>query len=85
MAGVTEESHFKFHFILFNLQAMQFGCIPWKTFFKEFFVLFCFIYKFLLCWVFFAAFGLSLVAASRSYSLFQCKGFSLRWLAENGL
>lgn len=46
MAGVTEESHFKFHFILFNLQAMQFGCIPWKTFFKEFFVLFCFIYPF---------------------------------------
>ena len=62
---------------------MKFGCIPWKTFFKEFF-LFCFIYKVLLSWVF-AAIGLSLVVASRSYSLLECKGFSLWWLAENGL
>ena len=33
-----------------------------------------------LCWVFVAAHGLSLVAASGGYSLLQCAGFSLRWL-----
>ena len=33
-----------------------------------------------LCWVFIAAHGLSLVAASRGYSSLQCVGFSLRWL-----
>ena len=38
-----------------------------------------FIY-FWLCWVSIAARGLSLVAASRSYSLLQCAGFSLQWL-----
>ena len=31
-------------------------------------------------WVFVAARGLSLVAASWGYSLLQCTGFSLRWL-----
>ena len=31
-------------------------------------------------WVFVAAHGLSLVAASRGYSLLQRAGFSLRWL-----
>ena len=31
-------------------------------------------------WVFIAARGLSLVAASRGYSSLQCAGFSLRWL-----
>ena len=35
---------------------------------------------FWLCWVFVAARGLSLVAASGDYSLLQCAGFSLRWL-----
>ena len=38
-----------------------------------------FIY-FWLCWVFIAACGLSLVAASKGYSSLQCVGFSLRWL-----
>ena len=38
----------------------------------------CFFYW--LRWVFVAACGLSLVAASRGYSLLQCMGFSLRWL-----
>ena len=54
---------------------------------------FLFIYKFIylfiylwLCWVFVAARGLSLVAASRGYSSWRCAGFSLRWLlvAEHG-
>ena len=38
-----------------------------------------FIY-FWLRWVFVAARGLSLVAASESYSSLRCVGFSLRWL-----
>ena len=39
------------------------------------------IYLFIwLCWVFVAACGLSLVAASGGYSLLRCTGFSLRWL-----
>ena len=42
-----------------------------------------FIYLFIyfwLSWVFVAACGLSLVVASRDYSLLQCMGFSSRWL-----
>ena len=35
---------------------------------------------FWLHWVFVAACGLSLVAASRDYSSWRCAGFSLRWL-----
>ena len=35
---------------------------------------------FWLLWVFVAARGLSLVAASEGYSLLRCSGFSLRWL-----
>ena len=35
---------------------------------------------FWLCWVFVAPCGLSLVAASRGYSLLWCMGFSLWWL-----
>ena len=46
-------------------------------FFKNKFI---FIYFFWLCWVFVAAGGLSLVAASRGYSSLRCVGFSLRWL-----
>ena len=40
-------------------------------------------YKFIffwLRWVFVAVHGLSLVAASRGYSLLWCAGFSFRWL-----
>ena len=47
-------------------------------------VLFCFVFNkfiyFWLCWVFIAVCGLSLVVASRGYSLLRCAGFSLRWL-----
>ena len=39
-----------------------------------------FYFYFLLRWVFVAAHGLSLVAASRDYSSLWCVGFSLRWL-----
>ena len=38
-----------------------------------------FIY-FWLCWIFVAACGLSLVAASGAHSSLRCAGFSLRWL-----
>ena len=41
---------------------------------------FLFLFFFCLCWVFIAARGLSVVAASRGYSLLWCVGFSLRWL-----
>ena len=45
------------------------------------FFFFNFIYLFIwLRWVFVAARGLSLVAASRGYALLRCSGFSLRWL-----
>ena len=40
---------------------------PWSFFF------------FWLCWVFVAAHGLSLVAASGGYSSLWCAGFLLRW------
>ena len=39
-----------------------------------------FFFFFLLCWVFVAACGLSLAAASKGYSLLRCAGFSLQWL-----
>ena len=48
-----------------------------------FFFLIDFIYLFIyfwLCWVFVAARGLSLVAASGGYSSLRCAGFSLHWL-----
>ena len=35
---------------------------------------------FWLCWVFIAAYRLSLVESSRGYSLLRCAGFSLQWL-----
>ena len=50
-------------------------CLP--KFFFSFINLFIY---FWLCWVFVAARGLSLLAASGGYSLLQCAGFSLSWL-----
>ena len=41
---------------------------------------FFFFFFFWLHWVFVAECRLSLVAASRGYSLLQCVGFSLQWL-----
>ena len=42
-----------------------------------FFLIYLFIW---LCWVFVAAHGLSLIAASKGYSSLWCAGFSLWWL-----
>ena len=39
-----------------------------------------YLFIFWLPWVFVAAHGLSVVAANRGYSSFQCTGFSLWWL-----
>ena len=50
------------------------------SFWYNFFKINLFIFNFWLCWVFVAALRLSIVAASRGYSLLQCAGFSLRWL-----
>ena len=49
------------------------------TFFFKINLFILFIY-FWLRWVFLAAIGLSLVAASRDYSSLRCAGFSLWWL-----
>ena len=49
----------------------------WPTYIFKNFIYFIY---FWLCWVFVAAHGLSLVAASGGYSLLRCAGFSLRWL-----
>ena len=50
---------------------------------------FLFFFKFIYFWLYwvFVARGLSLVVASRGYSLLRCVGFSLWWLlvAEHGL
>ena len=48
-----------------------------KIFFNLFFKN---LFYFWLCWVFVAAHGLSLVAASEGYSSLRCAGFSLQWL-----
>ena len=52
------------------------ACFFFVSFFKW---LYLFIY-FWLHWVFVAACGLSIVAASGGYSSLRCAGFSLRWL-----
>ena len=57
-----------------KLKGMKFSFL---SFFKNKFILFIY---FWLHWVFVAARGLSLVAASGGYSLLQCAGFSLQWL-----
>ena len=46
-------------------------------FLKNFIYLFIYFWQ---CWVFIAAHGLSLVAASGAYSSLGCAGFSLRWI-----
>ena len=51
-----------------------------KILFKFFFKDLLYLFIFWLCWVFVAVRGLSLVAASRGYSLLWCDGFSLRLL-----
>ena len=50
---------------------------PVSFFLINLFILF--VYFWGLCWVFVAARRLSLVAASRGYSLLRCSGFLLQW------
>ena len=57
----------------------QGAACPWGYCFLFFFLNKCIIY-FWLRWVFGAAHGLSLVAASGGYSSLRCAGLSLRWL-----
>ena len=64
-----------FVFLLFSFKSFLY-ILGFFLFLKKFFL---FIY-FWLHWVFIAAHGLSLVAASGGYSSLQCTGFSLRWL-----
>ena len=61
---------------VFSTRAFPFICF---SFFFFFFFFYLFIY-FWLRWVFAAACGLSLVAASWGYSSLPCVGFSLQWL-----
>ena len=64
---------------------LNFGeaCFIWEGFAVTYFITLTYIYLFIyfwLCWVFVAAHGLSLIAASRGYSSLWCAGFSLWWL-----
>ena len=67
-----------FPFSVFFISVIVFLISVWLSFKITFFIS-IFIY-FWLHWVFVAVHGLSLVAASRGYSLLQCAGFSLWWL-----
>ena len=65
-------------FILSFLECHGSGTLQYATLF-----IYLFIHSFIhswLRWVFVAARGLSLVAASGGYSLLWCAGFSLQWL-----
>ena len=53
--------------------------INFQKLLQQFFLIDLFIYLFWLCWVFIAARGLSLVAASGGHSSLWCSGFSLWW------
>ena len=61
---------------------LQFDNVIYNYLCVGFFVYFFLIYLFYFClrWVFVAARGLSLVAASGGYSSLWCVGFSLQWL-----
>ena len=63
----------------YSWAAGELCCHCFQRFFLKINLFILFIY-FWLCWVFVAAYGLSLVVASRGYSSLQCMGFSLRWL-----
>ena len=51
-----------------------------KFYFFIFYFKFIYLFNFWLCWVFVAACGLPLVAASGGYSSLRCAGFSFWWL-----
>ena len=65
-------------FFIFSISLLKFHIFLFITI-VFFFLINLFIY-FWLCWVFLAAHGLSLVAASGGYSSLWCAGFSWRWL-----
>ena len=75
-------------FSTFEKEMVSFNFLqPWTLLLFQYILCICFIYVFIyvfiyfwLCWVFIAACGLSLVAASGVYSSLWCAGFSLRWL-----
>ena len=64
-------------FLLLLLFICLFFRFVFSTFLNKFIL---FYFYFWLCWVFVAARGLSLVAASGGYSSLRCVGFSLWWL-----
>ena len=68
---------FKLSYMIHSLPPPPLILLGFFSFSKKF--IYSFIY-FWLRWVFVAARGLSLVAASRGYSSLRCAGFSLRWL-----
>ena len=63
-----------------------FNCIKKKSYLGKLICILFFLILFIfwLCWVFVAARGLSLVAASGGYSSLQCTCFSLQWLLTCG-
>ena len=64
-----------------KVMTLGIGHIPFFFFLnRRFFVCLFVCFYFWLCWVFIAACGLSLVAASGGYSSLRCMGFSLSWL-----
>ena len=67
------------HLLFFVCGQKCFGLCCAFFFFFLINLFYSFIY-FWLCWVFIAAHGLSLVAASGGYSSLWCAGFSLLWL-----
>ena len=68
----------KFYRRMMGMVAQQCGVFCFSFRFFNLFI-YLFIY-FWLCWVFVAACGLSLAAASGGDSLLQCAGFSWQWL-----
>ena len=62
---------------LFHLKMFIYSLYPFGIFFK---INLFYLFIFWLHWVFVAACGLSLVAASGGSSSLRCMGFSLRWL-----
>ena len=77
-ASVQCEMHStEFIHSLIHLFSQQFFFLKSRAFKKKLFILFIYFWPY---WVFVAAHGLSLVAASGGYSSLRCAGFSLRWL-----
>ena len=65
---------------MFSCASCQFVYLLQRTIYSSPLPIFSFFFFFWLHWVFAAVRGLSLVVASRVYSLLWCAGFSLQWL-----